>query len=284
MIWEAYRKRSSSTLRASALGLLVAGAVPAAAQDAVMGTLILEPPEEGTAFAYRGRRGPAFWGELDPDWTLCGNGTAQSPVDISGARRKRLRGPQFDYRPSEIQVLNNGHTVEFVYQGGSTLRVGRDEFEVLQFHFHTPSEHTLDGGANYPVEMHIVHRDARGELAVVAVMLREGERSRALPSARSWGQILPREPGVVYELTEMVDLGALLPSNTSNYRYRGSLTTPPCSQGVTWLVMTESIEVSAGQLRELREALSQLQFASQIGTNNRPTQALNGREIVFDRN
>ncbi len=282
MYTDALNTGPSSVLRRAAIGLLLVGGMPVSASEESAGTLVLEPAEDGPVFTYRGRRGPEFWGGLDPSWTTCAQGEAQSPIDISGTTRRRLSGPVFDYAPSEIQVLNNGHTVEFLYHAGSSLTVDRNLYEVAQFHFHTPSEHSLRGGAQFPVEMHIVHRDTQGRLAVVGVMIREGSRNPALPNTRRWGQLLPREPGVVYELEGHIDLGALLPADTRNYRYRGSLTTPPCSEDVLWILMAEPIEVSRGQLSELREALSQLQFASRSGTNNRPTQPRNGRAIALD--
>ena len=256
MLWEALKTRPALMLRSAAFGLLLIGGIPVSANEESVGTVVLEPAEDGPVFTYRGQRGPRFWGQLDPSWTTCEQG--------------------------EVQVLNNGHTVEFLYQGGSSLTVDRNLYEVAQFHFHTPSEHSVRGGAQFPVEMHIVHRDAQGRLAVVGVMIREGNRNSALPNTRRWGQLLPREPGMVYELEEGIDLGALLPADKRNYRYRGSLTTPPCSEDVLWIVMAAPIEVSRGQLRELREALSQLQFASRTGTNNRPTQPRNGRAIALD--
>ena len=249
---------------------------------AVEGTVHLEPREDGTVFGYRGNRGPAFWGDLDPAWSECKEGSAQSPVDLGQSRRRNLPGPEFHYQRSRIEVLNNGHTIEFKYDPGSQLRLGEDVFELTQFHFHTPSEHTFAGGANFPVEMHLVHSDPGGRLAVVGLMLIEGEHNPALPFGRRFGQLMPREEGVTYELAESVDVGALLPESRASFRYRGSLTTPPCSELVMWLVLEQPIELSGGQLHELREALNQLKYGSGEGNNNRPTQPLNGRSVSYD--
>lgn len=268
---------------ACAISLAVLAATAGVQAQTTDGVVVLKERGDETVFNYRAGRGPGTWAELDDAWSACGEGESQSPIDISGAAVRNLPDPEFDYKPSKIEVLNNGHTVEFVYDQGSALHIGRSSYEVAQFHFHTPSEHSFRGGAHFPVEMHIVHKDPVGRIAVVAVMLREGERNRALPNARRWGQMLPREEGLVYELQESVDLGALLPDDRRTYRYSGSLTTPPCSEEVRWLVMAQPIEVSRSQLGELRQALNQLKFASAKGTNNRPTQPLNGRRLRLDR-
>lgn len=276
-------KRSALGIAMRAIVLPVLCTGGEALAEGAEGKVILEARSDETVFTYRGRRGPDFWSSLDADWRTCGEGEAQSPIDISGARGRNLADPHFDYRPSRIQVVNNGHTVEFVYEAGSSMRIGKRVYDVAQFHFHTPSEHTFRGGAHFPIEMHIVHKDAQGRIAVVGVMLREGKRNPALPDARRWGQLLPREEGVVYELEQTIDVGALLPDDHRSYRYSGSLTTPPCSEHVRWLVMSDPIEVSKGQLRELRQALNELKYGGTSGTNNRPTQPLNGRVLRFDR-
>lgn len=274
------------SIHATCAALLLSGllAAPTFAKDAgaMKGSVLLEPRGTETAFAYRGKRGPDLWGELDSEWSECAEGTAQSPIDFAGRQSENLPGVRFDYKPSPIRVLNNGHTVEFTYQPGSFLHLGERAFELIQFHFHTPSEHTFYGGAHFPVEMHLVHKDASGAIAVVGVMLVEGKRNPATFGGRLLGQMLPREEGMIHEFDETVDAGELLPEQLANYRYRGSLTTPPCSEQVHWVVLRKPAEVSTNQLQELRQALNQLQFASGTGTNNRPTQPLNGRSVLYD--
>ena len=273
-------------IQASCTLLLLSGLLTAQtfAKDAhaMKGSVLLDPRGAETAFTYRGRRGPAFWAKLDSEWSKCAEGTSQSPIDVTGRQSESLPGIRFDYKPSPIRVLNNGHTVEFVYQAGSFLHLGERAFELIQFHFHTPSEHTFHGGAHFPVELHLVHKDESGAIAVVGIMLVEGERNRATFGGRLLGQMLPREPGMIHEFNETIDAGELLPEQLANYRYRGSLTTPPCSEQVHWVVLRDPAEMSANHLQELRQALNQLQFASGTGTNNRPTQPLNGRSVLFD--
>jgi len=248
------------------------------------GEIVLQPPSKKTPFGYDGEIGPDRWGQLDPAWGLCANGVRQSPIDIvSGdAKKQNLPDIQFNYHETPLTIFNNGHTIEVEYEHGSTIKIQNDKYELLQFHFHTPSEHTFENGAGFEVEMHLVHKDAKGNLAVVAVMLQEGHANETFGSIHRFRQTLPLAEGVAYHLETKLNADELLPNDRRYYTYSGSLTTPPCSEGVRWLVIKQPLEVSHELLHALKSALNQLPFASEQGNNARPTQPLNGRKVRFD--
>ena len=220
-------------------------------------------------WGYEGEHGPEHWGSLDPGFAVCSNGREQSPIDLTGAEAGALSEIVFEYAPSPISILNNGHTIQVDYQPGSGIVLDGARYGLVQFHFHHRSEHTVDG-ADFPLEMHLVHADAGGALAVVGVFLDEGAANEAL--APVW-RGLPAEAGPARFIEGTVDANALLPERRTTWRYPGSLTTPPCSEGVSWLVMTEPVTAS----REQIEAFSAL-----FPVNNRPVQPLNGRRLVTD--
>jgi carbonic anhydrase len=243
----------------------------------VCASLACHSPTQAAAphaqWSYAGDTGPARWGELDPAYALARTGRHQSPVDIDTSRVVRADGAALEtsYQDASIELLNNGHTVEDDYHGGGTLTVDGHAYRLAQFHFHSPSEHTVDG-AHAPMEVHLVHKDADGALAVIGVLIREG---RSHPDiARLW-EHMPAEAGRS-EAVEGVTVNAarLLPGSLASYRYSGSLTTPPCSEGVSWFVLQEPIEASAEQIAAFRAV---------IRDNNRPTQPLNARTITASR-
>lgn len=264
--------------------VMICALAPALFATGIEGEIELEPAGEETDWGYSGPRAPQFWADLDPEWALCGDGVEQSPIDIQvlDTEPVTLDDLEILYRESPVVWLNNGHTVEFEYEHGSTIMLDGEEFELLQFHFHGPSEHTLQGGARFPLEGHFVHRSASGELAVIGVMIREGARNTALPFPRRLRQYVPTAEGVVVHFEDRtLDASGLLPDDLSSYRYVGSLTTPPCSEGVNWIFMATPVEWSRGQMRVIQERLEQLADASNTG-NNRPTQPLNGRTVERD--
>lgn len=228
----------------------------------------------GTSFeahwGYEGAHSPDHWGSLDPGFAVCSGGREQSPIDLAGAEREVLSEIAFEYAPSPISILNSGHSIQVDYQAGSGIVLDGTRYGLVQFHFHHRSEHTVDG-TDFPLELHLVHADADGALAVVGVFLEEGAANEAL--APVWRH-LPRQAGPAAPVQGTVDANALLPERRTTWRYPGSLTTPPCSEGVSWLVMTEPVTAS----REQIEAFSAL-----FPVNNRPVQPLNGRRLVTDR-
>lgn len=242
-------------------------------------TRAVAPPSDATHWAYKGEKGPRFWGKLDPDFSLCEEGRNQSPIDIAKTSPATLPELQSDFSPAKLKIvhhehiadeINNGHTIQVNYSEGDTLTIGDVSYELIQFHFHSPSEHTVKG-KHYPMEMHFVHKAASGALAVVGVFIEQGKHNAAFDPI--WAN-LPTKKGVEshYEHVQ-VNVDDLLPHSTKSYRYDGSLTTPPCSEGVKWIVMKSPIQLSAEQIRK---------FTSLIKGNNRPVQPLNRRVTVTD--
>jgi carbonic anhydrase len=224
-------------------------------------------------WSYDGANGPAHWGDLSPAFALANTGKHQSPVDISRSQlvEKDAAPLQVAYQDASLAILNNGHTVEDEFEEGGTLTVDGHEYRLAQFHFHSQSEHTIDG-QHAPMEMHLVHKDGSGKLAVIGVMIREGRRH---PELDLVFEHMPRTPGRT-EHVQGVTLNAakLLPTSLAAYRYSGSLTTPPCSEEVAWFVLQTPIEASAEQIAKFRKV---------IHGNNRPTQPLNDRTITATR-
>ncbi len=193
-------------------------------------------------------------------------GREQSPIDLAGADCRELPGIVFDYAPRPVSVRRDGRNIRFDCQSGIGVVVGGRRFDLQQFHFHHPSEHTVEG-ARFPLELHLVHAAAGGALAVVGVFFAEGcEANRAL--ARVFHG-LPEAP-----VGGSVDVAALLPARRTTWRYRGSLTTPPFTEGVSWLVMTEPVPVSREQVEAFRRI---------VPGNARPVQPLHGRQALTDR-
>ncbi|MFY0610887.1 MAG: carbonic anhydrase family protein [Hyphomicrobiaceae bacterium] len=213
-------------------------------------------------WGYGVRNGPAHWSAMNDKFKTCGTGKHQSPIDIPRAAGKGGAKVTFDYQAGSATVVNNGHTIQVNVAKGSKLSVGKRSYRLVQFHFHTPSENTVDG-LHYPMETHLVHADEKGRLAVVALMVRIGDRSLIdrLPK--------PTEVNVMTS-TGKINPAKLLPSDKSHYAFTGSLTTPPCSEGVNWIVMKEPVEVTNATVAE---------FYAILGANNRPTNPRNGREI-----
>ena len=226
---------------------------------------------EGVHWSYHGESGPSQWGELSEEFALCGSGQEQSPIDIdtTSVVSGGSSDIELDYMSSAINILNNGHTLQVNYDPHSFIKLNGVQFDLLQYHFHTPSEHEIDGQLA-DAEMHLVHQNADGQLAVIAVLINEGESDN--PAFDTTVDHLPAEEGPVETVAAVADANKLLPADASFYRYMGSLTTPPCSQDVIWSVMTEPVTLSKAQISAL-EAI--------LGENNRPVQPLNGRSITL---
>jgi len=240
----------------------------------------IAPPPEAPVWGYEGADGPAAWGTLCPEWAPCGAGQAQSPIDIVPPARGDLPALETKLRPAKLKivhhehmadVVNTGHSIQVNYSDGDTLTIGDERFALLQYHFHSPSEHTV-GGKHFAMEMHLVHRSSKGNLAVIGVFIEEGKANAAFDPI--WAN-LPTSKGVEHHLEHVeVDVDRLLPADRTTYRYVGSLTTPPCSEGVRWVVMTTPVQLSAEQIGAFRKIL--------VG-NNRPVQPLHGRALATDR-
>jgi carbonic anhydrase len=225
----------------------------------------VETVDAGEApWSYEGETGPEAWG------ATCETGAMQSPVNLADAVREPLPGPTFRYGPAPLEVVNLGHTLQVNYAPGNTLALGNEVYQLLQYHFHTPAEHLLRG-RDFPMALHLVHRNAAGQLAVVGVLIEEGTESAAL---RPLFADLPATEGQVRrDPAALLNPAALLPRDQTNFRYPGSLTTPPCTEGVQWIVMAEPIEMSRAQIAAIRNI---------IHTTNRPVQPLGERTILLD--
>ncbi len=219
-------------------------------------------------WGYTGHQGPSHWGELDTSFGTCASGKNQSPIDLTGLTDAELKPIAFHYQTQGTEIVNNGHTVQVNVAPGNTIAVNGHTFELKQFHVHTPSENHIDG-KSFPVEAHFVHADKDGNLAVVAVMMADGKANAEL--AKAWAD-MPGKAGMHRALSGAVSPAALLPADRDYYRYDGSLTTPPCSEGVTWLVMKDSVNVSPDQVAKFAGVLP--------GPNNRPVQPINARMVV----
>jgi carbonic anhydrase len=219
-------------------------------------------------WGYAGEGAPGNWGKLDPAFATCATGKEQSPIDLAKSTKAERGAAQFDYKDGTAEIVNNGHTVQVNYQPGSAITVDGRAYELKQFHFHAPSENTING-KHFPMEVHLVHQDKDGKLAVVAVMFTE---AAANPMLASLSPGLPEKEGQKRALAPL-NADGLLPKDRHYYRFPGSLTTPPCSEGVSWLVVTQAVPASKAQIAA---------FAKAIGhPNNRPVQPLNARQVVL---
>ncbi len=217
-------------------------------------------------WTYEGTGGPDDWGSLKPEFTACSTGKRQSPIDIREGIKVPLDPVQFDYQSAGFRVVDNGHTVQVNVASGSSIAVMGQRFELLQFHFHRPSEERIDG-RQFDMVAHFVHKSLEGKLAVVAVLL---ERGSAQPLLQQVWANLPLEKGDEVKARGSLDLNQLLPADRSYFTYMGSLTTPPCSEGVLWMVLKQPVQVSPEQIGI---------FARLYPMNARPIQSASGRLI-----
>jgi carbonic anhydrase len=243
----------SPALLATAIGLMIASSVSLAAENA--------------HWSYSGENGPEHWSELSPDYAACGIGVNQSPVDITDTVAAELEPLVFDYRSHSSDIVNNGHTLQINAAPGSALHANGKTFELLQLHFHSPSEHRINGEA-FPLEAHLVHKNEQGALAVVAILFRKGAWNEDLEliaqaGPKSVGQSVPFDINIL-------DL-QLHRNHRSYYRYSGSLTTPPCTEGIRWYILKRVETVDPQQAAN---------FVSWIGEDARGPQPLNARVIL----
>ena len=218
-------------------------------------------------WSYSGEVGPQAWGGLRAEFTMCSSGQRQSPIDIREGIAVDLEPIRFNYQTSGFGVIDNGHTVQVNVATGNFIELGGRRFELLQFHFHRPSEERIDG-RQFDMVAHLVHKDAEGKLAVVAVLL---DRGSAQPVVQTVWNNLPLEKNQETKARVTIDMGQLLPADKRYYTYMGSLTTPPCSEGVQWVVMRHPVALSQEQLDI---------FARMYPMNARPLQAASGRRIL----
>ena len=220
----------------------------------------------GAHWGYQGDGAPQHWADLKPEFALCGTGSRQSPIDIRDGIAVELEPVKFDYRPGSFSVIDNGHTVQVNVAPGNSIEVTGRRYDLVQFHFHRPSEERING-RQFDMAAHLVHKDLDGRLAVVAVLL---ERGGAQPVIQQVWNNLPLEKNVLVPASASLDPGALLPQDRRYFTYMGSLTTPPCSEGVLWMVMQQPVPVSAQQVGI---------FSRLYPMNARPVQQAAGRLI-----
>ncbi|WP_308365593.1 MULTISPECIES: carbonic anhydrase family protein [unclassified Microbulbifer] len=223
---------------------------------------------DGAQWDYSGAKGPGHWGELSPQFTACSEGRNQSPINLSNFIESDLKPIEIHYQAGGDEILNNGHSVQVNYAPGSKISVDGHEFTLKQYHFHSPSENHING-KSFPMEAHLVHADGKGNLAVIAVMFEEGEANKAL--AKAWAK-MPEKAGDSHGLPSSVAAEDILPSSRDYYRYNGSLTTPPCSEGVEWLVMKEPVSASKAQIEKFVHVMHH--------PNNRPIQMVGARPVL----
>ncbi|WP_423222091.1 carbonic anhydrase [Ideonella lacteola] len=220
-------------------------------------------------WSYDGPTSALHWAELEPGFQTCGIGQEQSPINIETSRvtaSPDARPLGFGYTPSEGSVVNNGHTIQVDLAQAGSLVLDDGAYGLVQFHFHTPSEEQIDG-QSYPLVAHLVHRNEQGRLAVVAVLFKLGQENAALKPVFAK---LPTDVDGRRALTAPLDVTALLPATRAHYAFAGSLTTPPCSEGVRWHVLKTPVEISPAQLAA---------FKAIYTMNARPVQPLNGRAV-----
>lgn len=245
-------------LRSTFLALAVAASLsPLAAFSA----------DKAPHWEYRGEHGPAHWAQLGAEFQGCATGRSQSPIDIRNAAPAPLPALEFSYGRVAPSIVNNGHTIQVNVRPGQSLRLGEHVYELVQFHFHTPSEERVNGKASAMVA-HFVHRDTEGRLAVVAALIEPGKPNPGLDAVLSH---LPARAGETLTVDGLeLDLAALLPHERRYYDFDGSLTTPPCSENVHWMVLTRPVTVSPAAVRSFRKLFP---------SNARPVQPLNGRTV-----
>ena len=241
-------------MRSLATGLLLIGAFAANAAD------------HAPHWAYGGEHGPGKWGEMEADFATCKLGHEQSPIDIRNAEKSALPALDFEYTKSTGEIVNNGHSIQINLDDGGVLKLDGVPYKLVQFHFHAPSEEKING-KGYSMVAHLVHQSADGKLAVIAVLLTEGKANAALDLVF---KRFPQTVGSEKALDGDFNANDLLPATRNYYKYVGSLTTPPCSEGVRWQVLKQPVELSKGQIAAFRKLYSM---------NARPIQPVNGRKI-----
>ncbi len=225
-----------------------------------------------THWGYTGHEGPSNWGDLDSKYSMCKLGSSQSPINITSAvtiESSNLEKIAFNYKTGASSVVNNGHTIQVNIEDGSSIKIDGITFSLKQFHFHTPSENQIDG-KHFPLEAHFVHASKDGKLAVVAVMFEEGKENSTIK--KIWNKMPHKAGGNATCGLSSKTVKNMLPKDKSYYRFSGSLTTPPCSEGVRWMVLKNYATISKAQVKEFLHTMHH--------ENNRPIQPVNARKVM----
>ncbi len=223
-------------------------------------------------WSYQDTTGPDHWAELDPAFATCQNGQGQSPINLTATELANLITLEFNYNSVPLNLLNDGHTVQVPYAPGSYITLDNQRYDLLQFHFHSPSEHAIENKI-WDAELHLVHQNDSGDLAVIAVLLQAADADGTTDDFDKISESLPASKGDKIRTGKTINAQNLLPRSTNTYRYSGSLTTPPCSESVTWLVMSEPVSLPAAQMAQYKKLLNH---------NNRPLQLWGKRTVQAD--
>jgi len=235
----------------------------------LIGMAAMATAQTATPWDYLGKYGPQAWGKLDPAYKACSEGREQSPVDIRGARlNKALQPIEFHYIAGPVTLENNGHTIVVHVDPGSYILAGGVRYNLVEFDFHHPSEEAVKGKLT-DMDVQLLHKSADGKLAIVAVRLSEARDFPNAVLATLW-QKLPATAGATEKIVSMVNAGGLLPADPGYWTYMGSLSTPPCTEGVRWFVFEQPLSISRSQLEA---------FAAMFKVNSRPLQDPHGRRI-----
>jgi len=274
----------------SIVTLVFAGAIvlscnsnPPAKEEIKTPDSVSAPVESGSArpvhWSYNEKEGPTHWAELSPVYALCGSGKSQSPIDLLPDASKGASEWKVEYSTTTLQIghnenvkelVNNGHTIQVTTQEGSSIVYAGKRYQLKQFHFHTPSEHTVNG-IHSPMEIHFVHQSNDDSLAVIGVLVDEGMHNSNFDQLIKY---LPNAPGEKKTHDSvLINVSIHVPKELHAYHYIGSLTTPPCTENVQWIVLKNPITLDKEQIEA---------FSSRIKNNSRPTQAMNGRRITID--
>ncbi len=234
-------------------------------------TPLLAAASDQAEWSYQGVKGPSHWGDLSPEYSTCNKGKNQSPVDISNAVDAKLKGIKFDYAMLVPEnIVNTGHSIQVNIRSGGAITIDDEKFTLKQFHFHSPSENKIDH-VSYPLEAHFVHTNDKNELAVVSILYQPGgmDNLALVPLVNN----MPMKVGDANRLgakdTELFERNKTV---KKYFRFNGSLTTPPCTEGVRWVVMQSRPGLSKRQLLAFQKALKH--------SNNRPIQPMNARMVT----
>jgi len=235
----------------------------------IVATAAVAGAQTAAPWDYAGKRGPLVWGKLDPAYKTCSAGHEQSPIDIHGAHlNKALQPIEFHYIAGAVTLENDGHTIVAHVNPGSYILAGGVRYDLQEFDFHHPSEEAFNGKLT-DMGVHLVHKSGDGKMAIVAVRFSEDRGSPNAVMSILWSH-LPTTAGTTAKVTEMVNAGGFLPADRGYWTYTGSLSTPPCTEGVRWFVFEDALSVSRDQLRA---------FIAIFRMNSRPLQDTHGRRI-----
>ncbi len=219
-------------------------------------------------WSFEGVNGPEAWGDIKPEYILCKVGKSQSPINLKWSKPRGGGEIQLNYKPTDLKMIDNSHTLEIRTEDGGSAMLHGEPYKLTEVQFRTPSEHQLSGN-QLPLEAHFVHKNKKGGLAVVAVILIQGA---ANPEIEKLWNAWPNVKNAEMEITnESFNPMVLMPRKTTHYAYTGSLTYPPCSEGVKWFVLNTPVEISKEQITG---------FRSHYSNNSRPIQQLQGRKVI----